>query len=200
MKLYFTPNSPYARVARVALRETGLIGQVTELVATLRQPNNPVLEFSPVGRVPVLVTDDVVITEVKLIYEYLAEVSGDVGLFSTASRDWRAAAQEGLILGFLEGIVAWVRENRRDPPHRSAFLQEVEQARAGRCLSALNAASESRSLPDVPCFRGTALASALSLMDLHDCVPDWRANYQPLAKWFERQAERPSMKETAPRP
>jgi glutathione S-transferase len=63
MKLFYTPDSPYARTARIALREYGLLASCEEIIAANRQPNNPVLEFSPVGRVPTLVADGFVITE-----------------------------------------------------------------------------------------------------------------------------------------
>src|SRR5688500_14709720 len=52
MILFYSQNSPYSRIARIALRESGLISIASERLAANRQPDNPVLEYSPVGRVP----------------------------------------------------------------------------------------------------------------------------------------------------
>lgn len=46
MQLFYSPNSPYARIARVALRETGLIEIAEETPARNRRPDNPVLAHS----------------------------------------------------------------------------------------------------------------------------------------------------------
>lgn len=202
MKLFYSPNSPYARIARIGLRESGLISDVIEVVAANRQPNNPVLEFSPVGRVPVLVANDLVITETKNVYEYIFEFaandSANDSMSEPATRKWNEIVQEGQILGFLEGIASWVRENRRNAEQRSNFLVSVEADRACRCLAALNSGAENKGLPDIPIFRAVALSVSLALMDLHQLVPNWRDDHRKLFEWFDRQARRPSVRETAP--
>lgn len=194
MQLYYTPNSPYARIARIALREYGLLGQTTELIAANRMPDNPVLQYSPVGRVPTLVRDGLAITESRHVFRYLAETAGK----SDTSEDWRSIALEGQILGFLDGVSAWVREKRREAAQQSPFLLQVENDRARRCLTALEIAAAQAALRDIPCFRETALACALSLMELHMLVHDWRDGHQALAAWYDAQAARPSMRQTAP--
>jgi len=198
MKLYYTPNSPFARIARIALRESGLVSSVSELVAANRQPDNPVLHHSPIGRVPVLVDGDIVITETKHVFDYIAEISKSLDMQEAASTDWKEIGQQGQILGFIEGIASWVRENRRNPEIRSDFLTGVEFDRSKRCLSYLDREAVSGQLPNFPVFRGVVLASGLGLMDLHEFHLDWRTDYSFLAAWFDRQAGRSSMRETAP--
>lgn len=198
MKLFYSPNSPYARIARIGLRESGLISDVIEVVTANRQPNNPVLEFSPVGRVPVLVADDLVITETKNVYEYIFEIAANGSMSEPATRKWKEIAQEGQILGFLEGIASWVRENRRDAEQRSTFFVSVEADRASRCLAALNSDAENKGLPDIPIFRAVALSVSLALLDLHQLVPNWRDDHRKVFEWFDRQARRSSVRETAP--
>lgn len=199
MKLFYTPNSPYARTARVAMREYGLLVGCQEIVAANRQPDNPVLEFSPVGRVPTLVTAEVVLTESRAIFDYLqSSGSGDDQITNTRV-DWAASAQEGQILGFLDGIALWVRERRRSPEQRSDFIMQVEAERAVRCLSYLNSEAVARRLTDVSSFRGATLAAALELMTLHELVRDWRVEHKALSSWLEQQSSRPSMQQTAPK-
>lgn len=195
MKLFYTPNSPYARTARIALREYGLLATTEEAVAANREPDNPVLAFNPVGRVPTLVADGLVITEAPRVFAYIRQVHGK----GVSPPDWEAVVQEGQILGFLEGIAFWVRENRRPVEHRSASLIDVEIDRAGRCLAHLDGEARKQHLPDVTEFRGAALAAALDLMDLHGLKPAWRAEHEMLSAWLDRQAARPSLQQTVPK-
>lgn len=198
MKLFHTPNSPYARTARIALREYGLLGGCEEIVAANRQPDNPVLGFSPVGRVPTLVADGLVITESRAVFGFIQARALVGSQISNADIDWAASAQEGQILGFLDGIAVWVREKRRPADQRSDFMIQVETDRAVRCLQHLNGEAVARRLPDASQFRGAALAAALDLMALHQFVRGWRAEHEALSAWLDEQARRPSMLQTAP--
>ncbi|GAB5469598.1 MAG: hypothetical protein Kilf2KO_26280 [Rhodospirillales bacterium] len=198
MKLYYSRNSPFARIARLALREGGLLASVSEVAAANRRSDNPVLDHSPVGRVPTLVDGDLVVTEARYVYDYIAERSGFAALQTAARATWRERAQEGQILGFVEGIASWVREMRRAPADRSAFLIAVEQDRSTRCLTHLETEATAGRLPDFPAFASLALASGLGLMDLHRFRPDWRRDHPALGAWFDPKAARSSMRETAP--
>jgi len=198
MILFYTPNSPYARTARIALREWGVVDTAEERLAANRAPDNPVLQFSPVGRVPTLVHDDLVITEARNVFAYIAAFGNAESAEDRASPDWPAVAEEGQSAGFLEGIVSWVRENRRPIDKRSDSLLKVEQDRARRCLDHLDARAAARRPPNVDLFGGAALAAALQLMEVHRLTPGWRLENRVLAGWFESQLERPSMRETAP--
>lgn len=58
MKLYITPGSPYARMARIVVLEKGLEGRVETIVAKTRAADSPYYAINPSGRVPYLVADD----------------------------------------------------------------------------------------------------------------------------------------------
>ena len=47
MKLFYASGSPYARIARVVLRETGLDRTIDEVEVTLRDPSSSLLPFNP---------------------------------------------------------------------------------------------------------------------------------------------------------
>jgi glutathione S-transferase len=198
MILFYTPNSPFARTARIALREWGMIERAEERPAANRQADNPVLEFNPVGRVPTLVDGTLVLTEAQTVFAYVkARARGD-GRTPVERRDWGVAAVEGQAVGFLEGIAAWVRENRRDAEERSAFLLAVGRDRMLRCLRALESLAAAQRLSDVREYRGAALASALQLMSLHRFCERWESAHPSLADWLSQQASRPSMRQTEP--
>ncbi|MBE1293071.1 MAG: hypothetical protein GJ677_11325 [Rhodobacteraceae bacterium] len=196
MKLFYSQNSPFARIARLALRESGLKSKVSELLAANREPDNPVLEYSPVGRVPTLVDGDFVVTEAKNVFAYLVAKSNLDAFCQEPSNGWEELCQEGQILGFLDGIASWVRENRRSEGGRSDFLIQVEMDRSVRCLEFLDGEADGGRIPEFPVFRSLALAAALGLMDFHRYHPEWRKEYASLSNWFARQEQRDSMRET----
>ncbi|MDL2410233.1 glutathione S-transferase family protein [Rhizobium calliandrae] len=198
MKLFYSPGSPYARIARIALRESGLAGEVSEILAANRRPDNPALEFSAVGRVPTLIDGDFTITETRHVFDYLASKCISAAMRQPEHLSWREIGQEGQILGFLEGISSWVRENRGEPQARSDFLIGVEVERSNRCLAYLENEAGEKRLPDFPMYRSLALAAALGLMEFQQLRPDWRTIHPRLTAWYDHQAIRTSMKDTAP--
>ena len=58
MKLYITPGSPYARIARVVVLEKGLESRVEIIAAQTRLADSPYYNINPSGRVPCLIRDD----------------------------------------------------------------------------------------------------------------------------------------------
>lgn len=75
MRLLYSAASPFARMVRIALLETGLDARVTKQEvsrAQLYSGESEVLAFNPVGRVPTLELDDgTILTESKLILDYI---------------------------------------------------------------------------------------------------------------------------------
>jgi len=58
MKLYITPGSPYARMARIVVLEKGLEKRVEIIAAQTRTTDSPYYGINPSGRVPYLIRDD----------------------------------------------------------------------------------------------------------------------------------------------
>src|SRR5689334_22354120 len=98
MRLFFSSGSPFARVVRVALRETGLLPRVEEVETTLRDPQAVLLPHNPVGRVPTLVLPDgTALTETALILPFLDTLGGGYRLLPAG--DLRTLADLGRVLG-----------------------------------------------------------------------------------------------------
>ena len=97
MRLFYAAASPYARIVRVALLETGLDAQVGKQEVTLRDPNSALLPYNPVGRVPTLELDDgTILTESLLILNYLdTRHAGRPLLPRDGSDRWRTLAEMG---------------------------------------------------------------------------------------------------------
>ena len=198
MILYVTPNSPYARIARIAVREAGLLSVTTEITARNRRDDNPVLDHSPVGRVPTLVTPTgQVVTEVRYVVDTIAEIAGLHAMRSARSGQAGSAETEGLALGFLEGIAVWVRENRRGVL-RSPDLLAVEARRCDRCLNALDVKVQDEMLQSLPAFASITTLAALDLMDAHKLRPSWHVAFPSLSAWFNEARTREAAATTRP--
>src|SRR6201986_1050916 len=77
MKLYITPGSPYARIARIMVLEKQLDRRVEIEIARTRAVDSPYYQVNPSGRVPYLVRDDGVgLEESAVICRYLDHLSG----------------------------------------------------------------------------------------------------------------------------
>jgi glutathione S-transferase len=90
MRLFYAPASPFARIVRVALLETGIDASVRSVEVTSRDPASALLPFNPVGRVPTLELDDgTILTESLLILDYIDAIQSAAapkrGAFSRSS-------------------------------------------------------------------------------------------------------------------
>ena len=84
MKLYISPQSPFARKARVVARETGLAARIEEVVAAVSpvKANAEVGRSNPLMKVPTLVLDDgSALLDSPVICEYLDSLRAGRKLF-----------------------------------------------------------------------------------------------------------------------
>ena len=109
MKLYITPGSPYARMARITVLEKGLESRVEVILAQTRTANSPYYAINPSGRVPYLVRDDGVgLEESAIICAWLDHLQGEP-MFDLPSGDavWEVLRLEALARSLLDGLSVW---------------------------------------------------------------------------------------------
>ena len=199
MKLYYTGNSPYARRARLAMRESGLAGEVDEVDVNPREENiELLLAQGPGGKVPVLITDGgESLCESLIITRYLDERSG--GKLMPADMDARVRASELEAIGSLLMDSLFVRSreiNARPAEVQSQAVVELERERAMRCYNELES-KVVHAAADVNC--GTiAVVSALGYANWRQPGDNWRDGRPDLAAYYDRVMQRPAFAETAP--
>lgn len=138
MRLFHSPGSPYARIARMAVIELGLTDRIPIEEVTLRDPASALLPHSPVGRVPTLLLDDgTAITETTAVLVMLDSLVEPVRRLLPGPEAPRALAAYGRVLGMLDGIAVWNRELRRPEDERSPAVIALETLRTGRVADAL---------------------------------------------------------------
>jgi len=199
MKLYVTPGSPYARMARIVVIEKRLENRVEIVAAKTRAADSPYYAINPSGRVPYLVGDDGVGREESaLICSYLDHLDGDP-VFDLPAGDqaWEARRLEALARSMLDGLSVWGREMSRPANERSPGVIQHETDRARRMADLWEAQI------DHPLMRGALSMVQITLacaLGLEARNPDfrWRPRHPKLCDWFDRVAARPSFVATAP--
>jgi len=199
MKLYITPGSPYARMARIVVLEKKLESRVETIVAKTRAADSPYYGVNPSGRVPYLVRDDGVgMEESALICAYLDRLDGAPELeLPGGDQAWEARRLEALARSMLDGLSVWGREILRPANEQSPAVIQHETDRAKRMADLWE-----REIGH-PLMRGAlnmvqiTLACALGL-EARNPGFLWRTRRQKLSEWFDRIAARPSLAETAP--
>ena len=199
MKLYVTPGSAYARMARVVVHEKDLGGRVEIVVARTRLPDSPYYAINPSGRVPYLVRDDSVgMEESALICAYLDAVDASPRLAIPLAADpWEARRLEALARSTLDGLAVWTREILRPKGEQSPAVIEHEAARSARLLDLWERQAGHPLLTGPLHMLHITLGCALGL---EERIPQfrWRSGRPRLERWYAAIAARPSFVETRP--
>lgn len=188
------------RKVRIALAEKKIEYQIQEV--TPWAPDNPVHEWNPLGKVPVLVLDDGSrLFDSRVIVEYLDTVSPVSKLIPEPSRQRIVVKRwEALADGICDAALEIVVEGRR--PARQQSREWI--ARQRRKVDA-GVAELARDLAERPWCNGEAYTladiatgCALGYLDLRHPDVAWRDAYPNLARLAEKLAKRPSFQDTMP--
>ncbi len=194
-ELFFSENSPYARICRMALRERDLSAQIKETVTALRDPQAVVLPHNPTGRVPaLLLSDGTTLTETTLILQWLDQQGTRSAMMPA---DPKGIAAYGRVLGLLDGIAVWNRELRRPENERSPSVLKLEAVRADRIADALELDVAGGAYAKID-MGALALLAVLGYAERRHRSWSWRSGHAALEQWFDTCSDRPSFKETIP--
>lgn len=199
MQLFVTEYSPYARVARILLREKNLQPRVEEVIARTRKRNSPYYEIYPAGRVPYLaLSDGSGVEGSRLILEYLDQLDDTPWLQASQSSDyWEYSRLEESARGVMDGVSVWARELRREEQDRSQVLLAHEKERAKRVLKTWESEINNPLMQGAINYPQLTLACALC-MDQWNSHFKWRHDHPKLSLWLKEFEDRPSFKSTAP--
>ncbi len=138
MKLLYTLNSPYARKIRIVAAEKHIDIKLQEVV--LSDPDCPVKQYNPLGKVPVLILDDEdSLYDSRVIAEYLdnrtplAHLIPKDNSAKSAVRRWEALAD-----GVCDAAVALMLEQRKPEQKQDEAFVVRQMEKVTRGLSALN--------------------------------------------------------------
>src|SRR5262245_867084 len=134
VKLYITPMSPYARLARIVVIAKGLGDRVEIIQAKTRSVDSPYYQINPSGRVPYLITDTGIgMEDSQLICAYLDSLDGRPRFHHPShDTDWAYRRLEASARSMCDGISVWTREMQRSENERSPTVLAHEAARMQR--------------------------------------------------------------------
>jgi len=196
MKLFYAAGSPYARIIRVVLRETGLIARVPEEEVTLRDPNSTLLAYNPGGKVPSLELDNgTILNESLLVLLYLDTQHGGRRLLPMDGSDgWKTLAETGRAYAFLDAVTVWNRELRFGL--KAPGVIALETARAERAADAFEAALGKGGYGGPIDAGQIVLGAALENIARRHKVWAWGPGRPRLAAFLDEIARRPSFTAT----
>lgn len=196
MKLFYASGSPYARIARVVVRELVLDDRIEEIEVTLRDPNSALLLHNPGGKVPALRLDDgTVINESLLVLAYLdTRHNGRKLLPMDGSDGWKTLSELGRAYAFLDAVTVWNRELRFGLS--AARVVALEKERADRAADALETEIAGGGYSGPLNAGQIVLAAALENFARRHKVWDWRVGRPRLSGFLETIAARPSFTAT----
>jgi len=196
MKLYCTPGSPYARMARMVVLEKRLDSRVEIIFAKTRAQGSPYYDINPSGRVPYLVREDGIgMEESALICTYLDELDGRPAL--ALPPGWEARRLEALARSLTDGLAVWIRELSRPLNERSPTLIQHETDRAARLVDLWEREIEHPVMHGPLNLAQLTLACGLGMGERYKGFV-WRPGHPQLGAWFDSFAARPSFVATAP--
>ena len=200
MKLRYSPTSPYVRKVCVMAHETGLEQRIERLAIDSLNKDDIVNSPNPLGKVPVLETDDGQwIYDSPVICEYLDSLHDGPKLLPEAGpARWEALSRQALADGMVDATVLIFIEGLRKPERQSLGWIAHNKAAVARAIAALEDQAKigAGGLEGPVTIGHIAIAVALDfvLMGLPD--EDWRGDHPELARWFAAFAARPSMQAT----
>lgn len=200
MKLYFAPNSPYARKCRVIILEKGLQDRVEGIIVMPLENPPELLAISPLATVPALLTDNSkLLCESPVICEYLNSLAPEPQLFpGTGKERFDMLGLAALADGVMDAAVACVLEGRRPAEKRWDEWINRKETAIRRTIALL---AHRTFEVDAPLHIGIInTLVALNYVSFRLPHIDWREKNPALAAWYDKAILRPSFAATAPIP
>jgi glutathione S-transferase len=196
MKLYDYPQCPFGQKVRIVLAEKELSYEMVFVDLRKGEQKRPeFLRLNPFGKVPVLVDEDVVVYDSTVINEYLEDEYPHPRLLpeDSAMRARARSFEDYADIAFTLPVGVLMGEVRKPEAERDAERIRRSREDVERALAHLNGA-----LGEHPFLAGefsiADAAFAPRLMVLQAVGIELKPQWEPLRRWIERLAERPSVR------
>ena len=200
MKLVASLTSPYARKIRVMLAEKKLPFEL--VVDSPWEPTSTVPEINPLGKVPVLITDDgETFFDSPVLAGWLETLSVAPRLVPADPLEAvRVRQLEALADGIIDAVVIIVREGRRPEAQRSDEVVARQLQAIERGLDRFEQLATGRSWlhGDGMSLGDIAAGVMLGFIELRLPQVDWRSGRTALSALADRLFERDSFRDTLP--
>ncbi|HZQ61485.1 MAG TPA: glutathione S-transferase family protein [Casimicrobiaceae bacterium] len=196
MEIKYSPLSPFVRKVMVVAHEVGVADRIRRTAVSVRDEPQSIVPFNPLGKIPVLVTDDgSTIYDSAVICEYLDATFGG-GRLVPAERPqrWEVLTRAALADGMADAAILVRLERLRAPERQSETWLATQM---GKVLAALDHLERTVPAADKRFDMGDiAVICALDYMALR--LPELAGypSWPKLDAYTKRMAERPSFQAT----
>jgi RNA polymerase-associated protein len=195
MKLYDYPQCPFSQKVRIVLAEKELSYEKVNVDLRKGEQKRPeFLRLNPFGKVPVLADDEVVVYDSTVINEYLEDEYPHPPLLpdDSALRARARSFEDYADIAFTLPVGVLMAEVRKPEAERDVERVRKSREEIERALAHLNAnLGEHAFLAGE--FSVADAAFAPRLMVLQAVGIEIKAQWEPLRRWIDRLAERPSI-------
>jgi glutathione S-transferase len=197
VKLFYSASSPFARKVRIAAREKGIAGGITEVECNPFADPLELRAQNPLGLVPTLVAGGLVLYDSPVICEYLDTRKETPRLIPLgATERWPVLRAQALADGLMDVAVRLTVERRRPQGEQSPGTHQRWLAQMDSAVGAMQ--EQLPGLSGLLNLGHIAFAAALGYLDFRHAQLDWRGGHPQLAAWYDPFAQRPAMAQTAP--
>ncbi len=185
MLLRSADPSPFGRKVKIAAALLGLSGELRLVKTDTIDPQDPVRDDNPLGKIPTLVLEDgLVVHDSAVIVDYLDMRAGGGRILPKGGVERiRVLTQQSLADGLTEAALLQVYEGRwRDAAKHEPKWVDHQAGKVARALAHYEAAP-----PDISAGVDAghiALACALGYLDLR-FAGSWRAGHPRLVAWLD---------------
>lgn len=195
MKLYDYAQCPFGQKVRIVLSEKELAYELVNVDLRRGEQKRPdFLKLNPFGKVPVLIDEEVVVYDSTVISEYLEDEYPHPRLMpeDSAGRARTRSLEDYADIAFILPVGVLMNEVRKPEAERDVERVRRSREEIERALGFLNG-----QLGEHPFLCGdfsvADAAFAPRMMVLKAVGIELKPQWEPLRRWIERLAERPSV-------
>ena len=182
MILFSSPPSPFGRKIKIALYCLGMRDDVTVKQTNTMDPEDDIRGVNPLGKIPALVVDDMVLFDSRVILDYLDARAGGGKILPASGPDrFNVMSMAALADGILDAAILVIYESRLRPEGMQVeSFVEFQRDKIIRGLQGMPMENyDNGAMPDVA---EIGLACALDYLDFRKQV-EWRDHAPHLMEW-----------------
>ncbi|HWU51085.1 MAG TPA: glutathione S-transferase N-terminal domain-containing protein [Asticcacaulis sp.] len=200
MKLFINSGSPFARKARIVVRERGWRTRTEEVFTVPVESQPDLVGVNPVAQIPALIDDDGACWQDSTLICAWLDAKGEAGPKLLPAPDsaahWAVRRLEAAAVGLIEMNVRMVLENRRPESERSPFWLKRWEDNLKRGFERIDALCPA---PDAFDMGGLTLAVAGTYTSFRYPHIGWRDIAPKAAALTDALEQRQSFIETYPK-
>ena len=200
MKLCHSQSSPFVRKVKLAAHVLGCADELELVETNTMDAEDAIRAVNPLGKIPALNDDDIVLYDSRVIIEYLdAKAGGGKLIPASGAARFETLTREALMDGIMDAAILVVYEGRFRPDDKyvESFVT-YQREKIQRGLEVTAASTPHYSNGAMPDAGEIALACVLDYLDFRQQL-NWRDHAGNLQTWLaDFAAAVPGYTETLP--